>query len=162
MYQTVTYLTIINGCFLIRHSPNKSLFIELVFQVAELEKKQKNFDKTLAEERAIAERNATERDAAEREAREKETRVLSLSREKDESSEKIEELERVKRQLQAELDELVNNQGMGFCIITQKLKLNLGFIFTFNGNIPHFQVQLIKMYMNLKRQSGHWNPSLLS
>lgn len=79
-----------------------------------MEKKQKNFDKTLAEEKAIAERNAAERDAAEREAREKETRVLSLSREKDESSEKIEELERVKRQLQAELDELVNNQGIFF------------------------------------------------
>lgn len=76
-----------------------------------MEKKQKNFDKTLAEERAVAERNAAERDAAEREAREKETRVLSLSREKDEAAEKIEELERIKRQLQAELDELVNNQG---------------------------------------------------
>lgn len=84
-------------------------------QVAELEKKQKNFDKTLAEEKTIGERNATERDAAEREAREKETRVLSLSRELDESSEKVEELERVKRQLQAELDELVNNQGTDFC-----------------------------------------------
>lgn len=84
-------------------------------KVAELEKKQKNFDKTLAEEKAIGERNAAERDAAEREAREKETRVLSLSRELDESSEKIEELERVKRQLQAELDELVNNQG-AYCL----------------------------------------------
>lgn len=79
-----------------------------------MEKKQKNFDKTLAEEKAIGERNAAERDAAEREAREKETRVLSLSRELDESSEKIEELERVKRQLQGELDELVNNQGLSF------------------------------------------------
>lgn len=81
-------------------------------KVAELEKKQKNFDKVLAEEKAVSEQMAAERDAAEREAREKETRVLSLSRELDESSEKIEELERVKRQLQAELDELVNNQGI--------------------------------------------------
>ncbi|KAK9707856.1 Myosin head (motor domain) [Popillia japonica] len=80
-------------------------------KVIELEKKQKNFDKILGEEKAISERLASERDTAEREAREKETRVLSLSRELDESNEKIEELERVKRQLQAELDELVNNQG---------------------------------------------------
>lgn len=80
-------------------------------KVAELEKKQKNFDKVLAEEKAVSEQMAAERDAAEREAREKETRVLSLSRELDESSEKIEELERLKRQLQSELDELVNNQG---------------------------------------------------
>jgi predicted RNase H-like nuclease (RuvC/YqgF family) len=52
-----------------------------------------------------------ERDAAEREAREKETRVLSLTRDLDGFMEKVEELERSKRQLQAELDELVNNQG---------------------------------------------------
>lgn len=52
-----------------------------------------------------------ERDAAEREAREKETRVLSLTRELDDFIEKVEELERSKRQLQAELDELVNSQG---------------------------------------------------
>lgn len=60
---------------------------------------------------AIAEQNALERDAAEREAREKETRVLSLTRELDDLMEKVEELERSKRQLAAELDELTNNQG---------------------------------------------------
>lgn len=60
---------------------------------------------------AVAEQIAQERDAAEREAREKETRVLSLTREIDEMNEKVEELERGRRQLQAELDELVNNQG---------------------------------------------------
>lgn len=54
---------------------------------------------------------AAEKDSVEREAREKETRVLSLSRELDESNEKVEELERIKRTLQGELDELVNNQG---------------------------------------------------
>lgn len=77
----------------------------------ELEKKQRNFDKVLAEEKAVSEQHAAERDAAEREAREKETRVLSLTRELEDQSEKIEELERVRRQLQAELDELANNQG---------------------------------------------------
>lgn len=54
---------------------------------------------------------AQERDAAEREAREKETKVLSLTRELDDLSVKVEELERGRRALQAELDELVNNQG---------------------------------------------------
>ncbi|CAH1377228.1 myosin heavy chain, non-muscle isoform X2 [Tenebrio molitor] len=80
-------------------------------KVTELEKKQKNFDKVLAEEKQVSEQLMSEKDAAEREAREKETRVLSLSRELDESNVKVEELERTKRQLQAELDELVNNQG---------------------------------------------------
>jgi myosin protein heavy chain len=59
----------------------------------------------------VAEQIAQERDAAEREAREKETRVLSLTREIDEMNDKVEELERGRRQLQAELDELVNSQG---------------------------------------------------
>lgn len=54
---------------------------------------------------------AIERDTAEREAREKETRVLSLTRELDELMVKVEELERGKRTLQNELDELINNQG---------------------------------------------------
>ncbi|KPJ08101.1 Myosin heavy chain, non-muscle [Papilio machaon] len=80
-------------------------------KVLELEKKQKSFDKVVAEERAVAERNAAERDAAERDARDKETRVLSLTRELDDAAEKIEELERSKRVLQAELDELANTQG---------------------------------------------------
>jgi hypothetical protein len=60
---------------------------------------------------AVAEQIAQERDAAEREAREKETRVLSLTREIDEMNDKVEELERGRRMLQAELDELANNQG---------------------------------------------------
>ncbi|XP_048269768.1 myosin heavy chain, non-muscle isoform X2 [Bombus affinis] len=85
-------------------------------KVLELEKKQKNFDKfgelsVLAEEKAVSEQYAEQRDAAEREAREKETRVLSLTRELDEMNEKVEELERIRRGLQSELDELVNNQG---------------------------------------------------
>lgn len=52
-----------------------------------------------------------ERDTAEREAREKETRVLSLTRELDELMVKVEELERGKRTLQNELDDLINSQG---------------------------------------------------
>lgn len=44
-------------------------------KVLDLEKKQRNFDKVLAEEKAISDRHANERDLAEREAREKETKV---------------------------------------------------------------------------------------
>lgn len=44
-------------------------------KVLELEKKQRNFDKVLAEEKAVSDRYANERDMAEREAREKETKV---------------------------------------------------------------------------------------
>ncbi|XP_065222996.1 myosin heavy chain, non-muscle [Planococcus citri] len=80
-------------------------------KVMELEKKQRNFDKVLAEEKAVAEQIANERDTAEREARDKETRVLSLTRELDDLMEKYEDLERSKKQLQSELDELMNNQG---------------------------------------------------
>ncbi|KAL1494179.1 hypothetical protein ABEB36_009820 [Hypothenemus hampei] len=80
-------------------------------KVVELEKKQKNFDKVLAEEKAVSAQLALEKDAVEKEARDKETLVLSLKRELDDSNVKIDELERVRRQLQGELDELVNNQG---------------------------------------------------
>merc|ERR1719334_838901 len=49
-------------------------------KVMELEKKQRNFDKILAEEKLNAERISTERDNAERDAREKETKLLNLNR----------------------------------------------------------------------------------
>ncbi|KQS63168.1 uncharacterized protein Dere_GG19865, isoform D [Drosophila erecta] len=80
-------------------------------KVLELEKKQKNFDKILAEEKAISEQIAQERDTAEREAREKETKVLSVSRELDEAFDKIEDLENKRKTLQNELDDLANTQG---------------------------------------------------
>ncbi|XP_053965752.1 myosin heavy chain, non-muscle isoform X1 [Anastrepha ludens] len=80
-------------------------------KVLELEKKQKNFDKILAEEKAISEQIAQERDTAEREAREKETKVLSLTRELDEAYDKIEDLENKRKVLQNELDDLANTQG---------------------------------------------------
>lgn len=79
-------------------------------KVLELEKKQKNFDKVLAEEKIVSEQFAQERDAAERDAREKETKVLSLTRELDEAYEKIEDLDGKRKNLQNELDELANNQ----------------------------------------------------
>lgn len=80
-------------------------------KVSELEKKQRKFDQLLAEEKAVSERIAQERDNAERESREKETKILSLTRAFDDSQDKLEELERIRKQLQMELDELVNSQG---------------------------------------------------
>uniref|UniRef100_A0A0K8TZ85 Myosin heavy chain, non-muscle n=1 Tax=Bactrocera latifrons TaxID=174628 RepID=A0A0K8TZ85_BACLA len=80
-------------------------------KVLDLEKKQKNFDKILAEEKAISEQIAQERDTAEREAREKETKVLSLTRELDAAYDKIEDLENKRKVLQNELDDLANSQG---------------------------------------------------
>ncbi|GFY78830.1 myosin heavy chain, non-muscle [Trichonephila inaurata madagascariensis] len=80
-------------------------------KVSELEKKQRKFDQLLAEEKAVSERIAQERDNAERESREKETKILSLTRAFDDSQDKLEELERLRKQLQMELDELVNSQG---------------------------------------------------
>ncbi|XP_037523042.1 myosin heavy chain, non-muscle isoform X1 [Rhipicephalus sanguineus] len=80
-------------------------------KVSELEKKQRKFDQLLAEEKAVSERLAAERDTAEREWREKETRILALTRELEERSDNLEELERSRKQLQLELDDLVNSQG---------------------------------------------------
>ncbi|KAL7307346.1 hypothetical protein TKK_0000535 [Trichogramma kaykai] len=92
----------------------EDMTIELDLQrskVSELEKKQKKFDQVLIDEKNVSNQYAELRDAAEREAREKETKVLSLTRELDEMIVKVEELERGRKSLQAELDELVNNQG---------------------------------------------------
>merc|ERR1719391_29903 len=80
-------------------------------KVLELEKKQRNFDKILAEEKLNGERISGERDNAERDAREKETKLLNLNRGLEELQAQLDESERTRRQLQAELDDLVNTQG---------------------------------------------------
>lgn len=67
--------------------------------ISQLEKKQKKFDAQLQEQHALAEKNATERDAAEARARQAETKALSLSHELEELQDKLEEVERVKKQL---------------------------------------------------------------
>merc|ERR1711950_113729 len=77
-------------------------------KVLELEKKQRNFDKILAEEKMNSERIAGERDTAEREARDKETKLLNLNRELEDTISKIEDSDRMKRQLQGELDDLIH------------------------------------------------------
>ncbi|XP_064416942.1 myosin-10 isoform X3 [Latimeria chalumnae] len=78
--------------------------------VSSLEKKQKKFDQMLAEEKNVSARYAEERDRAEAEAREKETRVLSLGRALDDALEMKEELERINKQLRAEMDDLMSSK----------------------------------------------------
>ncbi|XP_030640888.1 myosin-10 isoform X2 [Chanos chanos] len=75
-----------------------------------LEKRQKKFDQSLAEEKAISARLAEERDRAEAESREKETRFLSLSRALQEATEQRDELERTNKQLRLDMEQLVNTQ----------------------------------------------------
>ncbi|XP_064153310.1 myosin-10 isoform X2 [Anguilla rostrata] len=75
-----------------------------------LEKRQKKFDQSLAEEKAISARLMEERDRAEAESREKETRALSLARALQEATEQNEELERVNKQFRMDMEQLVNAQ----------------------------------------------------
>ena len=64
-----------------------------------LEKKQKKFDGQLSEQQGMAERNSQERDQAEARARQAETKALSLTRELEGYQDKLEELERFRKQL---------------------------------------------------------------
>ncbi|XP_075583773.1 myosin-9 [Pelecanus crispus] len=78
--------------------------------VSNLEKKQKKFDQLLAEEKNISAKYAEERDRAEAEAREKETKALSLARALEEAIEQKAELERVNKQLRAEMEDLMSSK----------------------------------------------------
>ncbi|XP_043936530.1 myosin-10-like isoform X2 [Protopterus annectens] len=78
--------------------------------VSNLEKKQKKFDQMLAEEKSISTRHAEERDRVEAEAREKETKVLFLSRSLEEALDAKDELERLNKQLRAEMDDLMSSK----------------------------------------------------
>uniref|UniRef100_A0A3Q3EWP1 Myosin-10-like n=1 Tax=Kryptolebias marmoratus TaxID=37003 RepID=A0A3Q3EWP1_KRYMA len=75
-----------------------------------LEKRQKKFDQSLAEEKAVSARLAEEKDKAEADSREKETRCLSLSRSLQEVQDQRDELERLNKQLRMEMELLVNQQ----------------------------------------------------
>ena len=68
-------------------------------QIAALEKKQKKFDSQLSEQLALAEKNAQERDQAEARARQAETKALSLTRELEGYQDKLDEVERLRKQL---------------------------------------------------------------
>ena len=73
-------------------------------QISNLEKKQKKFDTQFAEKIALADKNASERDDAEARARQAETKSLSLTRELEELQDKLEEIERSRKQLQVRVE----------------------------------------------------------
>ena len=75
-----------------------------------MEKKQKRFDQLLAEERTNLQKITAERDAFAQETRDRETRILVLNNEMQEMRKQLEDLGRVKNQLQLELDELVREK----------------------------------------------------
>ena len=68
--------------------------------ILSLEKKQKKFDAQLAEQHVLSEKNASERDAAEARARQAETKSLSLSTQLDDLQDKLDEVDRTRKQLQ--------------------------------------------------------------
>lgn len=79
----------------------------------------------LAEEKSISARYAEERDRAEAEAREKETKALSMTRALDEALEAKEELERVNKQLRAEMEDLMSSKddvGKNVSVIISKVQ----------------------------------------
>ena len=67
--------------------------------IVALEKKQKKFDSHLSEQQALAEKNSQERDQAEVRARQAETKALSLTRELEGYQDKLDEVERLRKQL---------------------------------------------------------------
>lgn len=69
-------------------------------QISNLEKKQKKFDAQLAEKNALADKNASDRDSAEARARQAETKSLSLTRELEELQDRLDEVDRLRKQLQ--------------------------------------------------------------
>ena len=69
-------------------------------QISSLDKKQKKFDQQLAEKHALAEKNAADRDTAEARARQAETKSLSLTRELEELQDRLDESDRLRKQLQ--------------------------------------------------------------
>uniref|UniRef100_A0AAY4BU73 Uncharacterized protein n=1 Tax=Denticeps clupeoides TaxID=299321 RepID=A0AAY4BU73_9TELE len=78
--------------------------------VANLEKKQRKFDQMLTEEKGISRKFADERDCAEAEAREKDTKAMALTRALLEAQGSLEEMERVNKAMQAEMEDLVSSK----------------------------------------------------
>jgi myosin protein heavy chain len=79
-------------------------------KTAAVEKKQKKFDQSLAEEKAVSERLTIEKDNVERECREKETKILSMSRQLEDLQDKLAEAERIRAQQQRDIDSYANSQ----------------------------------------------------
>jgi myosin protein heavy chain len=77
---------------------------------AGFDKRQRKFDQSLAEEKAVSERLSSEKELVERESREKETKILSLSRMLEELKDRLSESDRVRTQQQRELDDLMSSK----------------------------------------------------
>lgn len=73
----------------------------------EFEKKQRRFEQQNSEALSNLEKCKLERDAYAQESRDRETKILSLNNELEEIRERLTETERIKRDLQLDLDELV-------------------------------------------------------
>lgn len=72
-----------------------------------LERKQKKFDASLAEEKATSAKMQADRDQLEKEAREKETKIINMTKQLDDLRDKFAELERLRSTQQKELDEVM-------------------------------------------------------
>nr|XP_006826038.1 PREDICTED: myosin-10-like isoform X2 [Saccoglossus kowalevskii] len=75
-----------------------------------MEKRQRKFDQTLSEEKAQKARLFEEKESLERELRDRETKVLSLSRELEESQDSMMEVERMYKAQKAELEDLMSSK----------------------------------------------------
>lgn len=72
-----------------------------------LERKQKKFDASLAEEKATSAKMQADRDQLEKESREKETKIINMTKQLDDLRDKFAELERLRSTQQKELDEVM-------------------------------------------------------
>ena len=68
--------------------------------ITALEKKQKKFDQQLAEKNQLVEKISAEKDSVEARARQAETKSLSLTRELEELQDRLDESDRLRKQLQ--------------------------------------------------------------
>uniref|UniRef100_A0A158R4M4 Myosin motor domain-containing protein n=1 Tax=Syphacia muris TaxID=451379 RepID=A0A158R4M4_9BILA len=77
-------------------------------QFREMEKKQRQFDKQIAEEKAATAKATAENDQLLQELRDRESKALVMGNEMNSLKERLEEAERVKRNLQMDLDSIMS------------------------------------------------------
>lgn len=73
----------------------------------EFEKRQRRFEQQVAEAQASLQKCMLERDGHAQESRDRETKILSLNNELEEIRQRLHDTEKIKRELQLDLDELV-------------------------------------------------------
>lgn len=79
-------------------------------QLANMDRKARKFDQGIAEERAIREKIVTERDQIASECRDKETKILTLQREVEDITVRMNELDRLNKRQKVELDEIISSK----------------------------------------------------